>query len=72
MVVEWRIPFLDPQASKNLNIPRALIILNQPFSVTLLKTLWAACEWHCCADGGGNRLHDTLGVTAGGSDLRSS
>lgn len=72
MVTEWSTPFLNPQASKDLNIPHALIILNQPFSITLLKTLWAACEWHCCADGGANRLHDALCVPAGGSDLRNS
>ncbi|OAX41191.1 Thiamin pyrophosphokinase [Rhizopogon vinicolor AM-OR11-026] len=72
MVVKWSIPFLDPQASKDPNVPRALIILNQPFGAALLKTLWAACEWHCCADGGANRLHDALSITSSGSDLRTS
>ncbi|KAG0705648.1 thiamine pyrophosphokinase [Suillus ampliporus] len=70
MVVEWCTQFLDPRASKDFNV-RALIILNQPFSTRLLKTLWAACEWRSCADGGANRLHDALNV-ADGSDLRSS
>ncbi|KAG2107299.1 thiamine pyrophosphokinase [Suillus discolor] len=71
MIVEWCTQFLDPRASKDLDIPRALIILNQPFSVSLLKTLWAASEWRSCADGGGNRLYDVLG-TSGHPDLRNS
>ncbi|KAG2355044.1 thiamine pyrophosphokinase [Suillus spraguei] len=71
MVVEWCTEFLDPRASKDLSISRALIILNQPFSAELLKTLWAASEWHACADGGANRLHDVLGAS-GDPNLRSS
>lgn len=70
MVVEWCTEFLDPRASKDLSISRALIILNQPFSAELLKTLWAASEWHACADGGANRLHDVLGAS-GDPNLRS-
>ncbi|KAK7690791.1 hypothetical protein QCA50_005891 [Cerrena zonata] len=38
----------------------ALIILNQPFSSALFKRVWDASQWHCCADGGANRLHDLL------------
>ncbi|KAH9959599.1 hypothetical protein BC827DRAFT_1260996 [Russula dissimulans] len=26
----------------------------------LLQCLWHASDWHCCADGGANRLHDLL------------
>ncbi|KAG0700718.1 thiamine pyrophosphokinase [Suillus ampliporus] len=71
MVVEWCTQFLGPRASKDFNVSRALIILNQPFSARLLKTLWAICGWHSCADGGANRLHDALSEV-NGSDLRSS
>lgn len=71
MVVEWHTEFLDPRASKDLNISRALIILNQPFSAGLLKTLWATSEWHSCADGGANRLYDVLGAS-GDPNLLSS
>ncbi|KAG1746756.1 thiamine pyrophosphokinase [Suillus paluster] len=71
MAMEWSTLFLDPRASKDLNASRALIIVNQPFNTRLLKTLWAACEWRSCADGGANRLHDASS-TAGGPDLRSS
>lgn len=47
----WQTPFA-PQPR------RALIVLNQPFSAALLAALWANTDWHCCADGGANRLHD--------------
>jgi thiamine pyrophosphokinase len=59
-VIEWETPFLDPLAPKTKDLHRALIILNQPFSLHLLETVWAACSWRCCADGGSNRLHDLL------------
>ncbi|KAF9236264.1 thiamine pyrophosphokinase [Melanogaster broomeanus] len=59
--MEWETPFLNPVASQTRDIHRALIILNQPFSLHLLETLWAASTWRCCADGGGNRLYDLVG-----------
>ncbi|KAI9461697.1 thiamine pyrophosphokinase [Lactarius psammicola] len=57
----WSLPFLQPAPSGEA--PRtkvALIILNQPFSKSLLSRLWHASDWRCCADGGANRLHDLL------------
>ena len=57
----WSLPFL--QRAPSGEVPRtktALIILNQPFSKPLLTRLWHASDWHCCADGGANRLHDLL------------
>jgi thiamine pyrophosphokinase len=60
----WYLPFL--QAAPSGEAPRtkiALIILNQPFSKPLLFRLWHASDWRCCADGGGNRLHDLLSGT---------
>jgi thiamine pyrophosphokinase len=55
----WSLPFLQTrdEASRSKT---ALIILNQPFSKALLRRLWHATDWHCCADGGANRLHDVL------------
>jgi thiamine pyrophosphokinase len=61
----WSLPFLQPRTEA----PRsrtALIILNQPFSKTLLHRLWHSTDWHCCADGGANRLHDLLSGGGGG------
>ncbi|KAH9068341.1 thiamine pyrophosphokinase [Lactarius deliciosus] len=57
----WSLPFL--QLAPSGEAPRtkvALIVLNQPFSKPLLHRLWHASDWRCCADGGGNRLHDLL------------
>jgi len=59
----WSLPFLQPRANNDNEAPgprTALIILNQPFSEPLLRRLWHASDWHCCADGGANRLHDLL------------
>jgi thiamine pyrophosphokinase len=55
----WSLPFLQTrdEASRSKT---ALIILNQPFSKALLRCLWHTTNWHCCADGGANRLHDVL------------
>ncbi|TRM58540.1 thiamine pyrophosphokinase [Schizophyllum amplum] len=61
-ITKWDTSFLrgaEPKARSPRK--RALIILNQPFSIPLLKSLWASTEWHCCADGGANRLSDVLG-----------
>jgi|SRR6266850_3710385 len=62
-ITHWSLPFLQPRVNKDndaLGFRSALIILNQPFSKPLLRRLWNASDWHCCADGGANRLHDLL------------
>ncbi|KII89925.1 hypothetical protein PLICRDRAFT_40102 [Plicaturopsis crispa FD-325 SS-3] len=60
----WSVAFLhDPHAAGDASTSgarKALIILNQPFSFDLLRSLWTSSTWHCCADGGANRLHDVL------------
>ena len=64
----WTLPFLQSvpppldksHASKSKSKKTALIILNQPFSKGLLHRLWYTSDWHCCADGGANRLYDLL------------
>ncbi|KAI6044710.1 thiamine pyrophosphokinase [Pisolithus marmoratus] len=56
-VTDWNLSFLNPSAPP---VARGLIILNQPFSRNLLDMLWKASSWHCCADGGANRLFDLL------------
>jgi thiamine pyrophosphokinase len=56
----WNTDFLKPTPPKD-DVRRALIILNQPFSFSLLHRLWTTSEWRCCADGGANRLYDVLG-----------
>ncbi|CAA7267145.1 unnamed protein product [Cyclocybe aegerita] len=55
----WDVSFLQGQSGFNA-AKHALIILNQPFLRPLLDRLWASTEWHCCADGGANRLHDSF------------
>ena len=55
----WSLPFLQPPNGAPAT-RTALIILNQPFSKALLRRLWRTTDWHCCADGGANRLHDLL------------
>lgn len=70
-IVEWATPFLNPLSTNREGVRRALIILNQPFSLPLLETLWSACSWRCCADGGANRLYDLLGETKDGERLQN-
>lgn len=53
----WNVEFL---ATHDGPSRRALVILNQPFSFPLLQRVWASSQWHCCADGGANRLHDAF------------
>ena len=48
---------------KSLN-QRVLIILNTSFSANLLRRLWVNAGHRICADGGANRLFDTLGAEA--------
>ncbi|RXW21040.1 hypothetical protein EST38_g4802 [Candolleomyces aberdarensis] len=55
----WDVNFLR-NGGQAADRPRALIILNQPFSVPLFQRLWNSTGWHCCADGGANRLHDVF------------
>ena len=51
---QWSTSFLSHPSDEN----RALIILNQSFSVALFDRLWSSCKWRCCADGGANQLYD--------------
>ena len=45
----------------------ALIVLNQPVTrPDILQRLWQNARVKICADGGGNRLHDTLQSLKGG------
>lgn len=64
-MTSWNVNFL--QGNKHGNRGHALIILNQPFSAALFHRVWLSCEWHCCADGGANRLYDLFE----GDELRS-
>lgn len=59
-ISHWSTPFIK---LTSIDIPEpdcALIILNQPFSIELLNILWNNSRWHCCADGGANRLYDVF------------
>ncbi|KAF7327626.1 TPK-B1-binding domain-containing protein [Mycena kentingensis (nom. inval.)] len=62
VMTTWTTEFLLPSSTTSSTHPRALIILNQPFSKALFLRLWSSSEWRCCADGGANRLFDTLGT----------
>ena len=60
----WKLPFLEAHSFGDTATRKyALIILNQAFPYALLRQLWGATAWRCCADGGANRLHDILKVT---------
>lgn len=57
----WDVNFLK-NGNHAADRPHALIILNQPFSLPLLERLWNSTQWHCCADGGANRLFDVFSL----------
>ncbi|KAI6154861.1 thiamine pyrophosphokinase [Pisolithus tinctorius] len=59
-ITDWDVSFLNPSNLDAPPVARGLIILNQPFSRDLLDTLWNVCSWHCCADGGANRVFDLI------------
>ncbi|KAF8962763.1 thiamine pyrophosphokinase Thi80 [Flammula alnicola] len=57
----WNVNFLrGSQGTDPVDSRHVLIILNQPFSLSLLHRLWSSTEWRCCADGGANRLFDSF------------
>ncbi|KAF8149854.1 thiamine pyrophosphokinase Thi80 [Crassisporium funariophilum] len=60
----WNVRFLQARNATNSSpqIGHALIILNQPFSLALLQRVWNSSQWHCCADGGANRLFDSFSL----------
>ncbi|KAJ7494679.1 thiamine pyrophosphokinase [Mycena galericulata] len=58
--MSWNVEFLQVENTQDTSRNRALIILNQPFSEALFMRLWNSSQWHCCADGGANRLFDSM------------
>ncbi|KAI0806020.1 thiamine pyrophosphokinase Thi80 [Irpex lacteus] len=70
MPLVWNLPFLE--ANPKTEQKYALIILNQPFSFRLLQRLWQNSSWHCCADGGANRLLDTVSKAEQSKDAQRS
>ncbi|KAJ7707769.1 thiamine pyrophosphokinase Thi80 [Mycena rosella] len=59
-MTSWKTDFLQTQITSETTPKRALVILNQPFSEGLFLRLWSSSQWHCCADGGANRLFDVV------------
>lgn len=58
---------LNPSSTGNTF---ALIILNQPVTrPDILRRLWQSAQIKICADGGGNRLHDTLRMFRGSLEV---
>ncbi|KAJ9096821.1 hypothetical protein QFC21_005092 [Naganishia friedmannii] len=52
---------LSPDTTSTETNPFALIILNQPVTrPDILQSLWHTAGVRICADGGGNRIHDTF------------
>jgi len=55
--------FLCPVGSTQMDESggRVLVIVNsKDYHRGLMELLWARCKWHLCADGGANRLFDSL------------
>ncbi|KAJ7475797.1 thiamine pyrophosphokinase Thi80 [Mycena latifolia] len=61
-MTSWNTEFLQGQTTSETSSKRALVILNQAFSESLFLRLWHSSQWHCCADGGANRLFDVAGA----------
>ncbi|KAI8614709.1 thiamine pyrophosphokinase [Chytriomyces sp. MP71] len=59
---EWRVSaWLAADGSKDAAPPHALVILNQPVcSARHLAAMWSLASIKLCADGGANRLFDSL------------
>ncbi|KAJ3230246.1 hypothetical protein HDU81_004658 [Chytriomyces hyalinus] len=59
-VGSWLSPVSGPKP-RPANTPHALVVLNQPVcSVKYLEAMWKRAAVKLCADGGANRLYDSL------------